>query len=100
MSVLGKNISLLPLLTEVISQSAKKAALLQVLRQAEHKSGNWDNPYVIIVGHENIPELTQMTAKEWQYLQKNEKMPERFGGREINYPDWAGTNATGAYQFI
>ena len=32
--------------------------------------------------------------------QLSEKLPERFGGRELDYPNWAGTNATGAYQFI
>ena len=101
-----KSINLLPLLTEVVSQSAKKAALLQTLRQAEHKSGNWNNPYVIIVGHGNYPELTQMTAGEWRYSQLNEKLPERFGGGEMDYPAWVSkskdkpTNATGAYQII
>ena len=108
-----KSINLLPLLTEVVSQSAKKAALLQTLRQAEHKSGNWNNPYVIIVGHANYPELTQMTAGEWMYSQINEKLPERFGGGEMDYPNWVSksnskgpdrendpTNATGAYQII
>ena len=100
MNFTKKSLDLLPLLTEVVSQSAKKAALLQVIRQAEHKSANWGNPYVILVGHENVPELTQMTAKEWQESQLTEKLPERLGGRELDYPDWAGTNATGAYQII
>lgn len=101
-----KSINLLPLLTEVVSQSAKKAALLQTLRQAEHKSANWPNPYVVIVGHANYPELTQMTAGEWRYSQLNEKLPERFGGGVMDYPDWVSqskskpTNATGAYQII
>ena len=106
MNVTGKHISLLPLLTEVVSKSAKKAALLQTLRQAEHKSANWPNPYVVIVGHANYPELTQMTAGEWRYSQLNEKLPERFGGGVMDYPDWVSqskskpTNATGAYQII
>ena len=113
MNVIKKSISLLPLLTEVISQSAKKAALLETLRKAEHIPANWDNPYIVIVGHANYPELTQMTAGEWRYSQLNEKLPERFGGGVMAYPDWVSkadskgpnaknnpTNATGAYQII
>ena len=106
MNFIKKSLDLLPLLTEVVSQSAKKAALLQTLRQAEHKSANWGNPYIVIVGHGNYPELTQMTAGEWRYSQLNEKLPERFSGGVMDYPSWVSkskdkpTNATGAYQII
>jgi len=98
MSIIKKPISLLPLLTEVISQSAKKAALLQVLRQAEHHYTDWDNPYIVVVGRAKYPELTQMTAKEWWNTQDTQRLPERFGGGEVDYS--FKTAATGAYQII
>ena len=84
------------------AETPEEQAWLKTIRAAEGTAG--EDGYGKVFGGEVIPELAEgkMTVNEVIQLQKTGKMPDRFGGRQVNYGEYDGTisGATGAYQFM
>ena len=84
------------------AKTPEEQAWLKTIRAAEGTAG--EDGYGKVFGGEVIPELAEgkMTVNEVIQLQKTGKMPDRFGGRQVNYGEYDGTisGATGAYQFM
>ena len=84
------------------AETPEEQAWLKTIRAAEGTAG--EDGYGKVFGGEVVPELAEgkMTVNEVIQLQKTGKMPDRFGGRQVNYGEYDGTisGATGAYQFM
>lgn len=84
------------------AETDEEKAWLKTIRKAEGTAG--EDGYGKVFGGEVVPELAEgkMTVNEVIQLQKTGKMPDRLGGREVNYGTYDGkvSGATGAYQFM
>tara|TARA_B100000003_G_scaffold190340_1_gene188308 strand:- start:6746 stop:8653 length:1908 start_codon:yes stop_codon:yes gene_type:complete len=84
------------------AETNEEKAWLKTIRKAEGTAGK--DGYGTVFGGEVVPELAEgkMTVNEVIQLQKTGKMPERFGGRQVNYGVYDGSvsGASGAYQFM
>jgi len=84
------------------AETNEEKAWLKTIRKAEGTAG--EDGYGKVFGGEVIPELAEgkMTVNEVIQLQKTGKMPERFGGRQVNFGEYDGrvSAASGAYQFM
>jgi len=86
----------------------EEASLLKTIRQVEGTAG--EDGYGKVFGGEVVPELArgEMTINEVIQMQNTGYMPERFGGRKVNYGTFFDKNAgktrssaaSGAYQFM
>lgn len=86
----------------------EEAALLKTIRQVEGTAG--EDGYGKVFGGEVIPELArgEMTINEVIQMQNTGYMPQRFGGRKVNYGTFydkasgrtRSSAASGAYQFM
>ena len=84
------------------AETKEEEAWLKTIRKAEGTAG--EDGYGTVFGGEVIPELAEgkMTVNEVIQLQKTGKMPERLGGRQVNFGEYDGrvSGASGAYQFM
>ena len=84
------------------AETPEEQAWLKTIRAAEGTAG--EDGYGKVFGGEVVPELAEgkMTVNEVIQLQNTGKMPERFGGRQVNYGEYDGriSGASGAYQFM
>ena len=84
------------------AESPEEKAWLKTIREAEGTAGK--DGYGTVFGGEVVPELAEgkMTINEVIQLQKTGKMPERLGGRQVNFGEYDGSvsGASGAYQFM
>lgn len=84
------------------AETKEEKAWLKTIREAEGTAGK--DGYGTVFGGEVIPELAEgkMTVNEVIQLQKTGKMPERLGGRQVNFGEYDGriSGASGAYQFM
>ena len=84
------------------AETPEEQAWLKTIRKAEGTAGK--DGYGTVFGGEVIPELAEgkMTVNEVIQLQKTGKMPERLGGRQVNFGEYDGrvSGASGAYQFM
>jgi hypothetical protein len=87
---------------DVSADTEEEKAWLKTIRDAEGTSGA--DGYGKIFGGEVVPELAQgkLTIQEAADLAKTGKLPQRLGGRVVNYGAYKGevSGATGAYQFM
>ena len=84
------------------AETPEEQAWLKTIRDAEGTAGK--DGYGTVFGGEVVPELAEgkMTVNEVIQLQKTGKMPERLGGRQVNFGEYDGrvSGASGAYQFM
>lgn len=84
------------------AETKEEQAWLKTIRDAEGTAGK--DGYGTVFGGEVVPELAEgkMTVNEVIQLQKTGKMPERLGGRQVNFGEYDGrvSGASGAYQFM
>ena len=84
------------------AETKEEKAWLKTIRSAEGTAG--EDGYGTVFGGEVVPELAEgkMTVNEVIQLQKTGKMPERLGGRQVNFGEYDGrvSGASGAYQFM
>ena len=84
------------------AETPEEQAWLKTIRDAEGTAG--EDGYGTVFGGEVVPELAEgkMTVNEVIQLQKTGKMPERLGGRQVNFGEYDGriSGASGAYQFM
>ena len=84
------------------AETPEEQAWLKTIRKAEGTAGK--DGYGTVFGGEVVPELAEgkMTVNEVIQLQKTGKMPERLGGRQVNFGEYDGrvSGASGAYQFM
>lgn len=84
------------------AETDEEKAWLKTIRAAEGTAG--EDGYGKVFGGEVVPELAEgkMTVNEVIQLQRTGKMPDRLGGREVNYGTYDGkvSGASGAYQFM
>lgn len=84
------------------AETNEEKAWLKTIRAAEGTAG--EDGYGKVFGGEVVPELAEgkMTVNELIQLQNTGKMPDRLGGREVNYGTYDGkvSGASGAYQFM
>jgi muramidase (phage lysozyme)/uncharacterized protein (UPF0147 family) len=87
---------------DVTADTQEEKAWLQTIRAAEGTSGK--DGYGKIFGGEVVPELAQgkLTIEEAAKLAETGKLPQRLGGKVVNYGAYKGqiSGATGAYQFM
>lgn len=86
----------------------EEASLLKTIRQVEGTAG--EDGYGKVFGGEVVPELArgEMTINEVIQMQNTGYMPQRFGGRKVNYGTFhdkasgrtRSSAASGAYQFM
>jgi len=87
---------------DVTADTKEEKSWLQTIRQTEGTAGK--DGYGKIFGGQVVPELAEgkLTIAEAAQLSKTGKLPQRLGGKTVNYGDYKGqvSGATGAYQFM
>ena len=87
---------------DVTADTKEEKAWLQTIREAEGTAGK--DGYGKIFGGQVVPELAggKLTIAEAAELSRTGKLPQRLGGKTVNYGSYEGrvSGATGAYQFM